>query len=171
RMAAVLLALLLAVAPVRAGVETRVVWIDGQPHAEVAIDGEPPQPLKEIDVPLELTDAQGTRIWNGMVKVAAAGERPWKGRTALQNVKDPKKQHRLAVRLPAEWLGDYSEEIYFAAESAQVQTYGLRAFGVFPARKVLFTFGLNGFKSPEARDIPLSVRLRDGEDNAVLTRQ
>jgi hypothetical protein len=168
---AALLVLLLATAPLRAGVETRIVWVEGKPHAEVRIDAEPPQPLKEIDVSAELTDAQGARLWNGVIKVPATGERPWKTRVPLQNIKDPKKQHKLSLRLPAEWSEDYAEEIYFATESAQVQTYGLRTRGIYPARKVALTLGLNGFKSPDARDIPVSLRIRDGEDNAVLTRQ
>jgi hypothetical protein len=165
------LVLLIATAPLRAGVETRIVWVEGKPHAEVRIDAESPQSLKEIDVPAELTDAQGARVWKGVIKVPAVGERPWKMLASLQNIKDPKKQHKLSLRLSAEWLEDYAEEIYFAAESALVQTYGLRVRGFYPARKVSLTLGLNGFKSPDARDIPVSLRIRDGEDNAVLTRQ
>jgi hypothetical protein len=168
---AVILALLLTAAPLRAGVETRVVWVAGQPHAEVTIDAQPPAPLKDINLPAELTDAQGTNVWTGVIKVAAMGPRPWQTRFLLPNVKDAKKQHKLRLRLPDQWLDDYLEEIYFAAESAPVQTYGLRARGFFPARKVSLTLGLNGFKSADARDVPVTLRLRDGDDNAVLTRQ
>jgi hypothetical protein len=161
--------------PLRAGVEAHVVWVDGQPNVEVAVDAEPPQqlpqPLKEIDVPFEVTDPQGAKVANGVVKVPITGAKPWQGRLPIPNIKDPKKQHKIALRLPADWLGDYSEEIWFTNEAAQVQTYGLRATGVFPTRKLAFTLGLNGFKSPEARDIPVSTRLRDGDDNAVSARQ
>jgi hypothetical protein len=136
------------------------------------VDGELPGGTREVEVPAELFDTQGVRLWGGAIKVPLTGPRPWITRFALPNIKEPKKQHRLSLTLQHEALdGDYREEFWFNQETAAVQSHGLRASGVFPQRKVFLTVGLTAVKGQEAREIPVVIRVRDGEDNAVLSKQ
>jgi hypothetical protein len=160
-------------APASAGtVESNVVWIEGKPQLDVVVRAEVKEIVKEVALPVELLDAQNTPIWTTVLKVPVTGGKAWQLQAPLQNIKDEKKQHRLKVALLDAGLDiDYSEEITFAAENAAVQTSGLRTQGVFPSRKVFFTLGLNAFKGREFRDLPVTLGLRDGDDNLVLNRQ
>ena len=46
-------------------ISSRVFWSEEKPHVEVVVDAD----LPEVDVPAELFDAQGTRLWAGPIKV------------------------------------------------------------------------------------------------------
>jgi hypothetical protein len=161
------------VCPVRAGtVESRLVWVEGKPQLELTIDAEPSPEVKEIDAQVELHDAQGSRVWNTTAKIPSAGPRPWKTQLPLPALKEPNKQHRLSVSVQHDLLGlEYQEKIYFGAETAPVQTFGLRSQGAFPQRKITFVLGLNAFKGSDFRDVPVNLSLRDGDDVVVLNRQ
>src|SRR5436190_1565769 len=91
----VLVLVVLSAASVRGGVEARIVWVEGKPQVELSLDGERPQDVKVIDVPVELFDSQGTRLWAGAVKVPLDGAKPWQGRVPLPDLKEPKKPHRV----------------------------------------------------------------------------
>src|SRR5262249_5289744 len=94
--------------------ETRVIWDDGKPHVEIAIETQAKVELKEIPVSVDLLDPQGLLISRTALKVPAAGPGEWKGRFPLQNIKEPKKQHRLSAMLVRADLGiDATEEILF----------------------------------------------------------
>ena len=179
-------------APAVAGpvVESRIVWVEGKPQVAVSIavpadinpppaptvvvpagQPQPPPAVPEIAVPIALFDAADKPIWQAVVKVPATGERPWRAQWRIDKIEDPKKQHRLDVSLRDQMLGiDYRERIYFADEAATVQTHAFQAQGIFPNRRVTFVLGLAGFKGQDLRSIPVTVALRDGDDNAVLSQ-
>src|SRR6202011_965733 len=100
------------------------------------------------------------------------GPKPFTTKLAIPNIKEPKKQHKLTLSLQHDALsGDYREEITFGQESSAIQTHGLRITGVFPSRKVFLTLGLNGIRGQDQRQIPVVLRVRDGEENAILNKQ
>lgn len=136
-------AFVLGAVPLHAAtVESRVVWLEGKAQVEVAIDAKPLAGLKDVEVPLELFDAKGVRLWNTTLKVPVAAGSPWKARVALQNIKEPTKQHSLQARLHHDALGiDYAEEIWFGAETSLVQTHGLMTQGAFPRAKSTSSWG------------------------------
>ncbi len=166
------LALLVAANPLRAGsAETRVVWVDGKPNAEVRIQADGKSELKEIQVPLELFDAKNFRVWSAPLKVPVTAEKTWTARLPMPITKDLGKQHRLHTQLLLPNLNlDYTEDVNFSSEKPIVQSFGLRTLGTFPQRKVYFTLELQGFKGTEFRDVPVNLTLRDGEENQVLSR-
>jgi hypothetical protein len=173
---AYLVSLVLAVvatSSVRAGaVDSRVFWVAGKPHVEIAIDAKPQEGVKEIAVPVELHDAKGALLWAAPVKVPVTERAPWKARVPLQNIKEPNKPHQLTLSLTrADLEIDYREQIHFGAEAAAVQSYGLASRGVFPDRKVAFRIGLNGIRGKELRAVPVTLKIRDGEENVILNRQ
>jgi hypothetical protein len=167
------LAVFVPAGPLLAGsAEMRVVWVDGKPQAEVRIQADGKPDLKEIVAPLELFDAQNKHMWSGPLKVPVTGEKTWTGRLPLAEVKDLNKLHHLHTQLLLPELDiDYTEEVYFSSEKDTLQSFGLRTQGVFPARKVFFSLELAAFKGTEFRDIPVTLNLRDGEDNQALNRQ
>src|SRR5437763_14850642 len=92
RVTASFLALLLAATPGLCGsAAARILWVEGKPHAEIRLDGVLPAELKEIDVPAELSDDKGLRLWAGPIKVKRGEERVWKTVFPLPNIKEPKK--------------------------------------------------------------------------------
>ena len=128
--------------------------------------------MKEFNLPLELVDAQNKRLSIAMLKVPVAGERPWRANAVLDKVTEPNKQHRVAISLTESSLAiDYGAELYFAAEAAPIQYYGLCHEGLFPNRKVFLTLGLNAFRGRELREIPVALTVRDGDDNVVSNRE
>lgn len=155
-----------------ASMVSEVTWLEGKPQLEVSIEGATaPEDLKEISIPISLFDAKPAKFWQGNVIVSTNGK-IWKGKTALDKVTEPTKQHAVEIELRKPELGiEYSAKQFFAAEKAGVQSYGIVYQGVYPKRKVFFTIGLNGFQGNDLKDIPLAVVVRDADDNAVLNRQ
>ncbi len=155
-----------------ASVETRVVWVEGLPQVELTVDSAPLEGLQELAAPLTLLNAQNKPLWQTIVKLPVRGAPPWQVRVPLEKIEAPAKQHHieLVLRNSAAVI-DYGAEIYFAAETAAIQTYGLAHEGAFPDRKVQFLLGLNAFKGRQLRDVPLTLGIREADDNVVMNRQ
>lgn len=153
-------------------VNTNVVWLEGQPNIELTVDAEPIAGLQELQSPLTLFDAQNARLWQTTIKLPITSQRPWQVRVPLEKIQAPNKQHRIELTLRDAALKiEYGVEIYFAAEAAIVQTYGVSHDGVYPARKVAFLLGLNAFRGRDLREIPVTLGIRDAEENVVQNRQ
>jgi hypothetical protein len=149
-----------------------VVWSEGKACAEVTVAAQPKSEPKELVVPLDLWDAQNILLTRTQLKLDSAGPNVWKGRLPLDKIQEAKKQHRLVVSLLSEELGvDYYEEIVFSGNLAgPVLGHGVRADGVFPDRKVSFVLNLAALHAPAMRDIPVSLAVRDADDNLLFNR-
>lgn len=155
-----------------ATIETKITWVEGKPQVEVSIDAEAPADMKELNLPLELFDAQNKRLSTMTVKVPVTAEHPWRASAVLDKIIEPNKQHRVTLTLSEPTLSiDYGAELYFAAESPIVQYFGLCHEGQFPKRKVYFTLGMNAFRGRDLREIPVALTVRDGDDNVVSNRE
>ena len=151
-----------------ADLHTSVVWIEARPHAEVTISNLAPGERQELEIPLELFDAQGHSLWKTALKTPLSGKEPFRAQMALEKIADAAKQHRLEATVRVADLNiDYREVIFFADPQQPVQTYGFRFQGLFPRRKAEFMLGLNGFKGEDLRDLPVAFTLRDGDDNVI----
>jgi hypothetical protein len=153
-------------------VESRIVWVDGKPAVDVTAEGPEAPGLGPLEAPIELFDAAQALLWGAKVKLEQAPDKRWKGRLALEKIADPKKQHRLELRLRSGPLGiEYKERIFFGPEVSKIQTYGLRSLGIFPRLKETLTIGLGAFPPKELQEIPLSIKIQDADGNVVADRQ
>ena len=154
-------------------VQTKVVWEEGKAYVEVAVEAESKADLPQLLLPMDLWDAQGLLLQRTQLKAPAAGAGRWTVRFPLEKIQDVKKQHRLVLSLLHEPLDiDYYEEIVFSGKAATpVLSHGLRAEGIFPRRKVYLVLNLGAFPAAQTRDIPVTLTVRDGEDNVLFNRQ
>src|SRR5262249_10829630 len=99
---------------------------------EVSLDIDVPADVKEVSLPVDLFDAQNKRLSTATLKVPIAGDRPWRASLLLDKIAETNKQHHVTIGLTDATLGvDYGAELYFAAESATVQYFGLTHEGLF----------------------------------------
>lgn len=168
----------------RAGtISSRIVWEQGRPFVEISVDAQPVEGIKDVAVPCKLSDAKGQRIWSATLRVPVEEKRPWRKRFPLDvdasNPRrprkvdlDPRKQYRVDIDVLDNLLGlDYHEDISFTSEKARLRFHGFRFQGMFPQRRCYLVLGVNAFKGRDLRQIPVSISLRDREENAVFNRE
>jgi hypothetical protein len=160
-------------APARVdAVESRILWVNGKPTVEVTVNVARIEGVESMEVPIELHDAANASLGVAKVKLDLAPERGWKGRLALENVKDLKKQHRLELSLRQPSLGiDYKERIFFGDANAKIQSYGLKSLGTYPRQKQAFTIGLGAFPARDLQEMVLTIKLQDADSNVIADRQ
>lgn len=166
------LLLLLLAGTLRGGsLEADIVWVEGKPHVELVLETRPVAELAEVQIPVEVFDAQGSRVWQTGLKLPLSGEPPWRVREPIANV-DPAKSYVLKTRMRHAALEiDMRQELHFAAETSAVASHGLLIRGAYPQRRVWLLLNLRGGAQPARRDIPLSLTLRDASETVIESRE
>ncbi len=169
---ALTLALLAAARAPAADAWARVVWPQGEPHAEVNVQLDAvPAGLKEVIVPLDVTGRSGRRLWGADAKVALKPDATGQALVKLDRLPADDAPYRLSLRAARADLGlAVAEQHSFAGPREAVLSYGLRRTGRFPTDAITLVLGLGGIGDEFVTAVDLEATVRDREQNVVLKR-
>ena len=149
-------------------VELRVEWAGQVPRFHVTLRAaQVPEAMRELTVPLSLTDVADRQIWSGNVKVTVDDAGIGSGQIDARLPDKPAPPYRVSLRVndPA-WGIDVSEQIAFASPREVLRYHGLRTIGSYPDARVELVMAL----SQSDQFMKADVTVRDRERNQILRK-
>lgn len=151
--------------------EVSIDWSGDKPVLTATVDGiVPPEGMKAFSVGFRVVEAgNGQEVMNKPLDISLEKGLPATGSLTIDGAADPKKQYSVTFAVHSGLGIDLEETLNIAAADQPVRVFGIRRTGTYPNEHMALRFGLQGFPDKQMHDIPATIVLRDGDDNAIRT--